>query len=249
MFLKKLLNFIMELLLKLTKNRDKIDLSDYPVRTIDPGTLTLDQELAMRGILAAAALGHENALIPELTQDQFDEVVTHIGLHFGNADLCKNIALKRGSIAKVNLDIYKEAIVHKAELDRRVEEALSTLYEGTIENKLMQVSKYIANRVKYKAGSNNPLDLLDEGGMCCAYSMLFYKMATRLGAEAYICYGYASNGIYSGAHAWNMVKLGEKYYFYDITFYDSGRNKKYIHSDTTWERSYRLNDQSGMRKA
>lgn len=253
MFLEKLLNFILSLFRSATSTPSglksgKLALSNYPIPPIDYGTLNLDQEIAMRSIITAGP-SEQTVHIPEMTQEQFDAVVTHIGMHFGNQDLCKNIALKRGNTAVIDLDIYRQSVTNKAELDRKVTDALATLNEGTIESKLEQAAKYIANNVKYKNGTNNPLDLLNDGGMCGAYSMLFYKMATRLGADAYICYGYASNGVYSGAHAWNMIKIAGKEYFYDITFYDSGRLKKYLHDSTGWNRTYRLNDQSGMRKS
>ena len=78
--------------------------------------------------------------------------------------------------------------------------------------------------------------------MCGAYSMLFYKMATRMGIKAFICYGEADNGFYKGYHAWNMVEIGKRTYFYDVTWYDTfPRMPKYIHSETSWGREYTLN--------
>jgi hypothetical protein len=80
--------------------------------------------------------------------------------------------------------------------------------------------------------------------MCGAYSMLFYKMATRIGVEAYICYGEADNGFYKGFHAWNKADG----YYYDVTWYDTfPRQPKYLHSKTGWGRHYRVNDK-GVQK-
>lgn len=216
--------------------RRKISLSDYPVRK-DYGTLNAWQRNAFDSILSACESGRDTAEISVMTQAEFDSVVSHIGLHFGSDDICKNIALKRGNAASINLGLYKEAKAHKAELDARVDKALASMYEGTNADKLAQICKWIANHARYEYGTNNPLDLLDEGGMCGAYSMLFYKMATRLDIKAYICYGEADNGKQKGFHAWNMADG----YFYDVTFYDGNRNPKYIRSKTAWGREYTLN--------
>lgn len=233
---------MLELLLKILAlfHRKKINLAHYPIR-MDYGTLNSEQRNAMDSILSACVEGKETAEIPVLTQTEFDEVVTHIGMHFGDEGICKNIALKRQNAAVVNLTLYAQAKAHKAELNKWIDNALSKLNEGTTEYKLEQIAKYIANHARYAYGTNNPLDLVDDGAMCGAYSMLFYKMATRIGVQAYICHGEADNGAYSGFHAWNMVEVDERTYFYDVTWYDGNRNPKYLHSETPWGREYKLN--------
>ena len=236
----KLMEWIMGLL-----GRRKIDLAAYPKPGVDYGTLSGWQKIAMDNILEACRLGGAGVDIPQLSQGEFDTVVTHIGLHFGSEEICKNIALKRGSRAAINLEIYRQAAAHKERLDRQVEAALGQLYEGSTEYKLRQVADWIADRARYAAGTNDPLALLGDGAMCGAYAMLFYKMATRLGVEAYICYGQASNGLYKGAHAWNKADG----HFYDVTWYDTRpRQPKYLRSKTGWGRQYRLNDKSVQQK-
>lgn len=238
-----MLKFILNLVSSLFR-QTKIDIAKYPARRIDYGTLNDKQRNAFDSIMAACESGKDTADIPQLTQAEFDGVIAHIGLHFGSADICKNIALKRGNTAAINLELYAQAIAHKAELDARVDKALATMTEGTAEHKLKQICRWIADNVRYKNGTNDPLDLLNKGGMCGAYSMLFYKMATRLDIKAYICYGEADNGLYKGFHAWNMVELDGKAYFYDVTFFDSvTRNSKYLHSVDGWGRECALNAQ------
>lgn len=223
-------------LLSLLK-RKKINLADYEAK-VDYGTLNRYQRPAMDNILMACEMGAAGAEIPRLTQKEFDEVVSHIGLHFGSDDICKNIALKRGDSAAVNLEVYKQAKEHKAKLDKWIDSAISKMNEGTTEYKLEQIAKCIADHAKYEYGTNNPLSLVDEGGMCGAYAMLFYKMATRIGVEAYICYGEADNGKQKAFHAWNKADG----YFYDITWYDTlPRQSKYLRSNTAWGREHKLN--------
>lgn len=241
------------------RSKTKIDLADYPAPGIDYGTLNAQQRVAMDNILAACEAGKDTAEIPALTQAEFDEVTMHIGMHFGadfrfgNETVYKGIASRQAAStevrywAKVNLDTYERAKTHKEELDARVDAALSTLYEGTTEYKLEQICKWIARNGKYKYGTNDPLYLLNKGGMCGAYAMLFYKMATRLGVDAYICYGYATNRAgKTAAHAWNMVSVDGVSYYYDPTWYDSNRMSKYMHSKTAWGREYELNSKAAL---
>ena len=232
-----MLELIRKILSLFLQNKKKINLADYPKPGIDYGTMNEWQRKAFDNILMACEVGGAGAEIPVLTQKEFDEVVSHIGMHFGDEGICKNIALKRQNAAVVNLTLYEQAKAHKAELDAWIDNALPKLYEGTTEYKLEQIAKCIANHAKYKCPSNNPLDLLDDGGMCGAYSMLFYKMAIRIGVQSYICYGEADNGVQVGFHAWNMADG----HFYDITWYDTNRSQKYIRSKTPWGRDYKLN--------
>lgn len=239
----KLLKFFLSLFLSSFK-RKKIDLSGYEAR-MDYGILDGKQRIAMDNILLACELGGAGAEIPVMPQEAFDQVIAQIGLHFGNDEICKNIALKRGNSAAINLSIYEQAKAHKAKLDKWVEATLRQLNEGTTEDKLKQIAKCIADHAKYESGTNNPLSLLEDGAMCGAYSMLFYKMATRIGVEAYICYGEADNGLYKGFHAWNKADG----YYYDVTWYDTfPRQPKYLHSKTAWGRLYSLNDKGVRQK-
>ena len=227
-------------ILALFQKKSKINLADYPIKT-DYGTLNSEQINAMDNILAACKAGEETAEIGKLTQKEFDVVVTHIGMHFGNTYLFRNIALMRRNVASINLDIYSQAREYKKELDIRVDDVLSTLYEGTIEYKLKQVCQWIAANCKYKHGNNDVLKMLDDKGACGAFSMLFYKMATRLGVETHICGGdYTDSFGRTMGHAWNMVKIDGKIYYYDATHYDNTYMTKYIHSETPWGREYEL---------
>lgn len=249
--MKRIITFLKRLL-GLCRRRN---LQLHTVPNIDYGTLNAQQRNAFDNILSACKNGSDTAEIPKLTQAEFDSVVSHIGLYFGtdfhfdHAAAYKEIAGKRQNAALVNLDVYERAKAHKAELDARVDKALSSMREGSNESKLEQIAKYIANHGSYEYGTNNPLELLDGGGMCGAYAMLFYKMATRLGLQAYICYGYASNGSFTGAHAWNKVELPEGVRYYDITFYDGTvRNRKWLGSVDGWGRVCSVNDKSALRK-
>ena len=243
--MKKIILFLMRLLG--LEGREKLQLKRVP--DIDYGMLETRQQIAMDSILTACANGAEVAEIPAMSQEEFDAVVDHIGMYFGNSTLCQNIALKRGNLVQINADLAVHAEAHKRKLDAVVEQALGQMYAGSREDVLRQIAGWIASHATYRYGSNDPLDLVEEGGMCGAYAMLFYKMATRLGLQCYICYGYASNGIFTGAHAWNKVQLEDDARFYDITFYDgAARSRKWLNSADGWGRCCSINSKAALRR-
>lgn len=60
--------------------------------------------------------------------------------------------------------------------------------------------------------------LINGTSVCQGYSALFYRMALDAGLDCRIITGYASNG----AHGWNIVRLGDRWYNLDATW-DAGR--------------------------
>ena len=140
--------------------------------------------------------------------------------------------------ATVNLELFRQFTAQKSVIDARVDEAVAHLYEGSDRFKLWQICRYLANRIDYTDGVRDTIDGLNGQGMCCTYAMLFYKMATRVGIQTYICYGYAGDSY----HAWNMVELNGERFYYDPTWYDNiVSDFRYVHSDTPWGRSLTIN--------
>ena len=59
-------------------------------------------------------------------------------------------------------------------------------------------------------------------GVCANYSHLFLMLCIKSGIECYEIDGdYISEDGISGPHSWNLIRLGDKYYYVDITMYDS----------------------------
>ena len=65
-------------------------------------------------------------------------------------------------------------------------------------------------RLKYTAYAA----LMDRTSVCQGYAVLLYRLLLTMGIDARVITGY-SNG---GGHAWNIVKLGRKYYNLDSTW-------------------------------
>ena len=214
--------------------------SAYPV-TEDTGVLTERQLDVFHGILDAAEAGTETVSIPPMTGEEQREIATHMGLYYGSMEGVSGLVTWGEDTATLNLELFRQFVEQKAVIDARVDEALSNIYEGSDRFKLWQICQYLANRIDYTDGVRDTIDGLNGQGVCCTYSMLFYKMSTRIGIQTYICYGFTDDSPDS-YHAWNMVSLDGKQYFYDPTWYDNiVSDFRYVHSETPWGRSCTIN--------
>ncbi len=220
---------------------DKIDLTKYKA-TADYGSMRAEQVAVMQAILDCSASG-DTVIEQNLSYDELNEVIDYIGFYFGTNLAHWNVALWRPGYAEVKPALLQELEQDKVVLDAEIDKALSGMYEGSDRFKLLQISNYIAAAVRYSPSLADiePLSGLAGRGSCTTYSMLFYKMATRLGIEAYVCYGEVNNGIRTAMHAWNMVVLNGERYFYDITWYDTPlRMAWYVHSGAAWGRDFTI---------
>ena len=80
--------------------------------------------------------------------------------------------------------------------------------------------------------------LLHGEGVCQSYAIAFYMMATAAGVECEYVTGVATNSSASGGHAWNRVKINDKWYYIDCTWDDptGGGHERYTYylSETGW---------------
>ena len=217
---------------------DKINLTKYQT-TVDYGSLNAEQIKAMDMILLCGESG-ATSIEQNLSASEFDEVIDCIGLYFGANLAHQNVALWRPGYAEVNPDLLRTLEQDKVVLDAKIDRIVSSMYEGTDRFKLLQISNYIAKTMQYSYSLDDiePLSGLAGKGSCMTYSMLFYKMAKRIGIQTYICQGIVDNGEMVALHAWNLFVLDGEQYFYDLTWYDSTKDPRYIHSDTPWGRSF-----------
>ncbi len=70
------------------------------------------------------------------------------------------------------------------------------------------------NKTKYTAYGA----LSDGKAVCQGFAGLFYRMCMDNGIDCRIVTGTASDGQSNGAHAWNIVRVGEAYYYVDATW-------------------------------
>lgn len=226
-----------EILWNLTRESVYVDLAAYPAME-DRGVLSETQLAVYHRILEAVDSGTETIAVESLTVEEQSQIMTHLGLYYGSMEGVYRLVSWGGGTATLELDLFRAFAAEKTVIDARVDEAVSTLYEGTDRYKLWQISNYLAERIEYTDGTRGTIDGLNGNGVCATYAILFYKMASRLGIQTYICYGYA----YGTYHAWNMVELDGEQYHYDVTWYDTPlRENKYLHSRTAWGRNETIN--------
>lgn len=215
---------------------DRVDLKNYPV-TLDYGTLSKQEKVVFLDILDAVGNG--------ISSVQYDgeinkyKILTHLGLYYGSMENICGLFSWSSTKIYLHLDAFQLHEDMKIVIDARVDEAVSTLKEGSERFKLWQIANYISEKMTYTYGIRETIDGLNGQGVCSTYAMLFYKMASRLGIETYICYGFTV----ARYHAWNMVVLDGESYYYDVTWCDDViLNPVYIHSRNSWGREYMINN-------
>ena len=129
--------------------------------------------------------------------------------------------------------LYKNTNEDLKKLDLKVDEILKDLIkEGMSQaDQVKTIYNFVGDSFVYKKISKDENDIgnilkernillgLDGGGVVCeAYAMLFEMMATKLGIENKIVTG---TDIETGVgHVWNMVKIGDDWYYVDPTVGD-----------------------------
>lgn len=213
-----------------------INIANYETN-VDVGVMTLEEQEVFLSILDAVE--NQKEKISYDKNVNLCRIMTHIGMYYGSTEHVNKLIMFNDEYIVLDLDEFAEREHNKVLVEARIDEMLSTLKEGSDKFKLFQISIYLAERIVYTTGVREPIDGLNGKGVCATYAMLFYKAASRLGIPAYICYGYADDGY----HAWNMVEIDGKQYFYDLTWFDSGiYNFIYLHSTSSWKRNFILND-------
>ena len=191
-----------------------IDITDYPT-TIDYGILSETQIDTFNNIVNAINNGDTFVSSPMYSSKERHQIATHLKLYFGTYPTEPWMYWFIDGIY-LNPDVFEQLLNEKIIIDARIDEAVSTLKEGSDRYKLRQISNYIAKKIEYTEDCRETIAGLNGKGNCVSYSILFYKMATRLGIKTYICNGRTNNS----GHMWNMVELNGECRYYDITWYD-----------------------------
>lgn len=70
--------------------------------------------------------------------------------------------------------------------------------------------------------------LTENMGVCDAYSKLFKLYLDRFGIKSMVVNGKSRNGANLTNHSWNLAMVNEKYYGFDLTFYDTTEDARYF---------------------
>ncbi len=122
---------------------------------------------------------------------------------------------------------YHSDAEQEAKLTAAVAEAMTTLQLNGLSEakKIIKIHDYICNHVDYAYNSKEEQIYTAYGALCTGkavcqgYAVLFYRLCKEAGLLVRIISG-TGNG---GAHAWNIVRIGSKYYNVDCTW--DGQNE------------------------
>ena len=137
---------------------------------------------------------------------------------FGGCQLSYNS--KAGYIQYTML--YHSDAEQEAKLTAAVAEAMTTLQLNGLSEakKIIKIHDYICNHVDYAYNSKEEQIYTAYGALCTGkavcqgYAVLFYRLCKEAGLSVRIISG-TGNG---GPHAWNIVRIGNKYYNMDCTW-------------------------------
>ncbi len=120
---------------------------------------------------------------------------------------------------------YRETAQQLAAVNSGVKEVLTALKINgkTDYQKVKLIHDYIINNTKYQSAPNCYTAygaLIDGMAVCQGYAQLTYKMLMEAGVKCYVITGKANNGRQTQNHAWNMVRVGNKWYYLDTTWDD-----------------------------
>lgn len=126
--------------------------------------------------------------------------------------------VKSGNISNFTFTIvYRETKKETQKVNKKVKSALEALdlEDASRYRKVKKIHDYIVNKLTYDSSYTYYTAynaLFDKTAVCQGYALLFYKMATDAGVPCRI--------VTSQTHAWNIVKMGDKWYHVDTTWDD-----------------------------
>ncbi|MBQ3548554.1 MAG: hypothetical protein IJA33_01605 [Oscillospiraceae bacterium] len=150
-----------------------------------------------------------------------------------------------------NISYYTDA-AQEATMDTEVTKLLNQLdlYDSSDYQKLRGIYDYMTENIRYDYANLNDSSyllkhtsyaaLINKTSVCQGYASLFYRLALELDVDARIISGIGGTGDSAGPHAWNIAKLGSKYYNLDATW-DEGRQTYswFLLSPASFSRHYR----------
>ena len=132
--------------------------------------------------------------------------------------------LQHGQCIEIILK-YNETVENFKEAKRKFEAAAQEIISETeqfakLEAKEKMVHDELVEKVAYNEkaamGQSAYSALVNKQSVCAGYARAFQYIMQRLGVPCYYCMG-----VSEGDHAWNIIKLGGRYYNVDVTWDDT----------------------------
>ena len=111
------------------------------------------------------------------------------------------------------------------EYDKKLFEIIKDVPSGSKEKVLYDIAYKLVDRFPYSYANGYFADVFSKNTASCAgYSMMFRRICLMLGIQCDLNVGYSS----SGYHAWNEVQIDGVNKWYDLSYFEATKNKKYI---------------------
>lgn len=133
---------------------------------------------------------------------------------------------------------YYDDAEQEAEVDKKVSEIIEGLELGdkTDFEKIAAIHDYICDNVEYETESTEQDTvrtaygaLIEGKAVCQGYSVSLYRLLLEAGIDNRIIFGEGlpDDGS-SGPHSWNIIQLGDEYYYIDVTWDDTLHSYDYF---------------------
>ncbi len=131
---------------------------------------------------------------------------------------------------------YFESLEETISVNQKANEILNELQISTMSSeydKVKAIHDYICSNVTYVDDSDNGSSaysgLIEGKGLCNSYALCMCKLLNTAGIGCKYIGGKAGTGKDAGGHAWNIVKIGGRWYYVDSTWDDDDENNSYNH--------------------
>lgn len=208
------------------------------------------QESIVFGYLIPVKTFNQNGL-GDICADIFDVVCKHTGVpeegdyirwscYGWSASAYSTGKSSDGAYYKTTITFsprYLSNASHEKQVTKKVSSLLNTLSpSGSDYKKLLTVYNWMCANIRYDYDNLNDntyylkhsayAAIVQKKAVCQGYALLLYRLALKMGIDCRIIVG-LGNG---GNHAWNIVKLGSKYYNLDSTWDASYKQAGYSYN-------------------
>ena len=151
----------------------------------------------------------------------------NIGADFTQLSITVHLTYFTTAAQEQELTQAVNALIDSFGFDANTDELtkIQTIYDYITENVRydhtnLEDDSYILKFSAYAA-------LINKTAVCEGYAVLFYRLAEEVGLDARVITGIGGTGADSN-HAWNIVKLGDTYYYLDATWDEGESTYRYF---------------------
>ncbi|WP_448374361.1 transglutaminase domain-containing protein [Fervidobacterium sp.] len=166
-----------------------------------------------------------------------DSVIKSLGEGLFLRQWAENSVEQAGVVTTTITYTYLETVQERKAVNDFIQKNIASIISGakTEVEKVYMINEWIKLNIEYdKTYSYRSVyaTLRNQRGVCQGYALLFYKLAKAAGLQVYLVSGQGKDPTASTRelepHAWNVVKIGNDYYYVDVTWNDGTGTNVYL---------------------